>query len=329
MSLDPCSFVLTDENLFRHIIEFLPPEHAPTGVCKLWESIMYVAGMSGRAKLQRSIGSLFLPNDAYAVLYNLMNSIGSRGSLKEAISSNRKWRETIEMQIYLTGLSDSRSKEADAVRRKLSSLVLPHICVGRILRIGCMVRYRNPEWEEAVERVNDLCHGHVIVTLLEEEELKAFKRDRKVIKRWIKNEKFDGFVCSAMLIRRIVRIMGASLNKSGFFPRVITHAKDLSSLVEKFIRSPFFIGGRRLGISHDSPRKRVGTLHLPIGHVELTRVQLIHNITALLRALAASIEKSHMETSEHSPTPPNPTLRISRMVVKSSMGKPHCVIVGK
>ncbi len=59
------------------------------------------------------------------------------------------------------------------------------------------------------------------------EDMKALKKDKKKVKDLA--AKYDGFLASESVIRRIPRLLGPGLNKAGKFPTLIREGDDLAA----------------------------------------------------------------------------------------------------
>ena len=115
--------------------------------------------------------------------------------------------------------------------------------------------------------IGDLQHIEECIRLnidhISVEELQDFKRDKKLIKKFI--SKYDIFLCSESILKQIPRLLGPSLHKAGKFPVRITHNDDLLQKYNELKRSLKW-------------KFKDHYYHNPIGHESLTNDQLTENI---------------------------------------------------
>lgn len=110
------------------------------------------------------------------------------------------------------------------------------------------------------------------------EDMKALKKDKKKVKELA--GKYDAFLASESVIRRIPRLLGPGLNKAGKFPTLIREGDDLASkLAEAKCTVKFQL-------------KKVVCMSCPIGNVTQTPEQLQANINLALNFLVSMLKKN-------------------------------------
>merc|ERR1719491_2909887 len=113
----------------------------------------------------------------------------------EGRRENRKFIETIELQMGLKGFDPARDKRINA------TTVLPQ--APKTMYRFCLLG-NEAQCKEAEEM------GLPFKTV---DELKGFKRNKKLVKRMAKE--YDMFLASSTMIRQIPRLLGPTLNKVG------------------------------------------------------------------------------------------------------------------
>ena len=127
------------------------------------------------------------------------------------------------------------------------------------------------------------------------EALKKMKKNKKLVKKLAK--KYDGFVASATLIKQIPRILGPGLNKAGKFPTAVTHDESLAAKVEEIRGTIKF------------QMKKVLTLGVAVGHVNMEEEDLVKNIAQAVNFLVSMLKKNWQN--------------VRSLNIKSSMGPPQ------
>jgi len=130
---------------------------------------------------------------------------------------NRKFVETIEIQIGLKGFDPARDKRINA------TTVLP---VAPKTKYNFCLLGNDAQCEEA-----EAC-GVPFKTLAE---LKTYKRNKKIVKRLAKQ--YDMFLASSTLIKQVPRLLGPTLNKVNKFPLPVTPTEKVSNKVEELKRT--------------------------------------------------------------------------------------------
>jgi len=165
----------------------------------------------------------------------------------------RKFIETIEIQIGLKGFDPARDKRINA------TTVLPQApkTAYRFCLLG-----NEAQCKEAEEM------GLPFKTV---DELKGFKRNKKLVKRMAKE--YDMFLASSTMIRQIPRLLGPTLNKVGKFPLPITPNEKVADKVEQMKSTvkgslkfktgmPMCLSFPVANCSHDAEEVRKNMVHL-------------------------------------------------------------------
>nr|ACN33388.1 unknown [Zea mays] len=142
-------------------------------------------------------------------------------SVKDAISQivgdakekNRKFTETVELQIGLKNYDPQKDK------RFSGSVKLPHI--PRPKMKVCMLG--DAQHVEEAEKMG--------LDYMDVEALKKMNKNKKLVKRLAK--KYHAFLASEAIIKQIPRLLGPGLNKAGKFPTLVTHQESLESKVNE------------------------------------------------------------------------------------------------
>lgn len=166
---------------------------------------------------------------------------------------NRRFIETIEVQVGLKGFDPARDKRINA------STILPQ--APKTKYRFCLLG-NEAQCKEAEEL------GLPFKTV---EELKAFKRNKKLVKKLAKQ--FDMFLASSTMIRQVPRLLGPTLNKVGKFPLPITPNEKVDDKVNQMkctikgslkfkIGMPMCLSFPVANCSHDSDEIRKNMVHL-------------------------------------------------------------------
>lgn len=165
----------------------------------------------------------------------------------------RKFIETIEVQIGLKGFDPARDKRINA------TTVLPQ--PPKTKYDFCLLG-NEAQCKEAEEM------GLPFKTV---DELKGFKRNKKLVKKMAKE--FDMFLASSTMIRQIPRLLGPTLNKVGKFPLPITPNEKVSDKVQQMkctikgslkfkTGMPMCLSFPVANCSHDAEEVRKNMVHL-------------------------------------------------------------------
>jgi len=189
----------------------------------------------------------------------------------------RNFVETVELQVMLKNYDPSKDK------RFSGTVKLPHV----------------PRPRMSVCILADAKHMDVAkengVPCMDVESLKKLNKNKKLVKKLA--AQYDAFLASAALIKQIPRILGPGLNKAGKFPGLLTHDDNM---VEK-------INVLKSNIKFQM--KKVLTLGVAIGHVEMDVDQLAINCITATNFLVSLLKKNWQN--------------VKSLTVKSTMGKPQ------
>ncbi|KAG9391951.1 60S ribosomal L10a [Carpediemonas membranifera] len=173
----------------------------------------------------------------------------------------RKFTETIELQIGLKGYDPQKDK------RFSGSFVLP--TNPRPNAKICLLLNES-------QRDAALAAG-ITVDIRTEEQLKAFKKAKKVVKRFAKS--YDAFLCSDTMIKRIPRILGPTLSKAGKFPTALTDNDDVAQKIAELQSTIKF------------QLKKVLCLNTAIGHLKMTEEEIYKNLVLSINFLVSLLKK--------------------------------------
>jgi len=165
----------------------------------------------------------------------------------------RKFIETIEVQIGLKGFDPARDKRINA------TTVLPQ--APKTMYRFCLLG-NEAQCKEAEEM------GLPFKTV---DELKGFKRNKKLVKKMAKE--YDMFLASSTMIRQIPRLLGPTLNKVGKFPLPITPNEKVVDKVQQMkctikgslkfkTGMPMCLSFPVANCSHDAEEVRKNMVHL-------------------------------------------------------------------
>ena len=125
--------------------------------------------------------------------------------------------------------------------------------------------------------------------------LKKLNKNKKLIKKLAKQ--YDAFFASPTLIKQIPKIVGPGLNKAGKFPVLINHEEDLQTRIDDMRGTIKF------------QMKKVLTLGVAIGHVQMTKEQILANANQAVNFLVSLLKKNWQN--------------VRSLTLKSTMGKPQ------
>jgi len=195
--------------------------------------------------------------------------------LKFATEHKRNFIETIELQIAL--------KNYDPIKDKRFS--------GQI-RLPVVPR---PKYKVCVlgdaKHVED-CKA-VGVPVLDQDDLKKLNKGKKEVKKLA--QKYDSFLSSATLIRKIPRLIGPGLNKAGKFPSVLGNENILAKVEDQ-----------KATVKFQLKSKKTLCMGVAVGNVNLTEQEIITNITLAVNFLVSLLTKNWQQ--------------IKRLYIKSTMG---------
>jgi large subunit ribosomal protein L10Ae len=198
--------------------------------------------------------------------------------LKHALQDKkRKFRESVELQVMLKNYDPTKDKRFSGTLR-LPAIARPNL---KICVLG-----DESHCDEAKAAG---------IAAMDVEALKKLKKNKKLVKKLAK--KYDAFVASSTLIKQIPRLLGPGLNKAGKFPTAVTHDESLTDKVDEIKGTIKF------------QMKKVLTLAVAVGHVEMEPEELGKNIAQAVNFLV-SLLKKHWQN-------------VRTLHVKSTMGPPQ------
>ncbi|WVZ91684.1 hypothetical protein U9M48_037823 [Paspalum notatum var. saurae] len=216
--------------------------------------------------------------------------------LKEAIAQivadakekNRKFTETIELQIGLKNYDPQKDK------RFSGSVKLPHI--PRPKMKVCMLG--DAQHVEEAEKIG--------LDYMDVEALKKMNKNKKLVKKLAK--KYHAFLASEAIIKQIPRLLGPGLNKAGKylaywavckFPTLVTHQESLESKVNETKATVKF------------QLKKVLCMGVAVGNLSMEEKQIQQNIQMSVNFLVSLLKKNWQN--------------VRCLYIKSTMGKPSRV----
>uniref|UniRef100_I1LMS5 Ribosomal protein n=1 Tax=Glycine max TaxID=3847 RepID=I1LMS5_SOYBN len=199
-------------------------------------------------------------------------------ALREAISGimadskekNRKFVETIELQIGLKNYDPQKDK------RFSGSVKLPHIPRPK-MKI-CMLG--DAQHVEEAEKIG--------LDWMDVEALKKLNKNKKLVKKLAK--KYHAFLASEAVIKQIPRLLGPGLNKAGKFPTLVTHQETLESKVNESKAMVKF------------QLKKVLCMGVAVGNVSMEEKQIFQNVQLSVNFLVSLLKKNwqNVSSSPHS-----------------------------
>jgi len=196
--------------------------------------------------------------------------------LKHAHDNKKSWVETIELQIGLKNYDPQKDKRFSGI------IKLPFV----------------PRDKFKVCILADAKHHHdaqvAQVDALSVEDLKKFNKDKKKVKKLA--QKYNTFLASGSLIRKIPRLLGPGLNKAGKFPSVVGPSEDVKDKVETL----------KASVKFQLKSKKTTCMGVAIANVTMKPEEIILNINLAVNFLASLLPKQWQN--------------IKRLYIKSSMG---------
>eukprot|EP00232_Nephroselmis_pyriformis_P020731 CAMPEP_0182864552 /NCGR_PEP_ID=MMETSP0034_2-20130328/7217_1 /TAXON_ID=156128 /ORGANISM="Nephroselmis pyriformis, Strain CCMP717" /LENGTH=216 /DNA_ID=CAMNT_0024996811 /DNA_START=83 /DNA_END=733 /DNA_ORIENTATION=- len=192
----------------------------------------------------------------------------STDTLKEAISGllaasaekNRKFTETIELQIGLKNYDPQKDK------RFSGTVKLPYI----------------PRPKLKICILGDAVHcerGQQIgIDTMDVEALKKLNKNKKLVKKLAK--KYSAFLASDTVIKQIPRLLGPGLNKAGKFPSLVQHSESLQDKVDEVRGSIKF------------QLKKVLCLGVAVGNVAMSERDIFINVQMSVNFLVSLLKKN-------------------------------------
>merc|ERR1711908_241910 len=226
--------------------------------------------------------------DPYATAYlcpkKTMSKIPAE-ALKETIQSvldaaaakKRKFCETIELQVVLKNYDTQKDK------RFAGSIKLPNIPRPRM---SCCI-LGDAKHVEAAKAAGIPC--------MDVEALKALNKDKKKVKKLANTYNF--FLASQTIMKQIPRLLGPTMHKLGKFPTLLEHGEDITEKIDSIRGTVKF------------QLKKVLTMGVACGHVEMSQDQLFANTMITINFLVSLLKKNWQN--------------IKTLHLKSTMGPSH------
>ncbi len=126
------------------------------------------------------------------------------------------------------------------------------------------------------------------------DDLKKLNKNKKLIKKLAK--KYNAFIASNSLIKKVPRLLGPQLSKLGKFPTPVSHQEDLGQKVSD-VRSTIKF-----------QLKKVLCMNVCVGNVEMEEDILVSQILLAINFLVSLLKKKWQN--------------VGSLVIKSSMGHP-------
>jgi large subunit ribosomal protein L10Ae len=191
----------------------------------------------------------------------------------------RKFIETIELQIALKNYDPNKDK------RFTGSIRLPKV----------------PKTKFAVWVLGDAKHMEdaekAKIECMSVEDLKKMNKNKKLVKKLA--NKFDAFLASATLIRKIPRLLGPGLNKAGKFPAVLGANDDLNDKVEE----------QKASIKFQLKSKKALCMGVAVANVGMSKADIENNIALSVNFMVSLLPKGWMQ--------------VKRLYLKSTQGPSH------
>jgi large subunit ribosomal protein L10Ae len=179
---------------------------------------------------------------------------------KEVNGKKRKFLESIELQITLKNYDPQRDK------RFSGTFVLP---LAPKPKLSVCILGNQVHCEEA---------GRLGIDFKTMDDLKAFNKNKKLMKVFLKS--YDALIASDNLIAQVTRLLGRGLAKAGKVPSVLNSNDNMQDKIEQLRRTIKF------------QMKSVMCMNSAIGHVNMTKEQIILNIQLASNFLASLLKKN-------------------------------------
>uniref|UniRef100_A0A7S0H3Q8 Ribosomal protein n=1 Tax=Amorphochlora amoebiformis TaxID=1561963 RepID=A0A7S0H3Q8_9EUKA len=198
---------------------------------------------------------------------------------KHAEEKKRNFLETVELQIALKNYDPSRDK------RFSGAIALPS-CPRKTFTI-CIIGN-----EKHLGEAKELG-----VDFQSVDDVKKLKKNKKLVKKMAK--KYDAFLASSTLIKKLPRLMGPGLSKAGKFPTAITNNESMNSKIEEL----------KSTIKFALKNKKTLCMGVPVGQVNMSEEELRVNIVMAVNKLVSLLKKNWQN--------------VKRLYLKSTMGPSH------
>ncbi|VEU23077.1 DEKNAAC104096 [Brettanomyces naardenensis] len=212
-----------------------------------------------------------------------MSSKVSKQTIRESVqdllkysleTKKRNFLETVELQVGLKNYDPQRDKRFSG-SLKLPTVPRPNLTI-------CV-------FGDAFDC--DRAKG-LSVDAMSVDDLKKLNKNKKLIKKLAK--KYNSFIASESLIKKVPRLLGPQLSKLGKFPTPVSHNEDLGTKVADVKSTIKF------------QLKKVLCLNVSIGNVEMEEDALVSQILLAINFLVSLLKKKWQN--------------VGSLVIKSSMG---------
>jgi large subunit ribosomal protein L10Ae len=190
-----------------------------------------------------------------------------------------KFTETIELQIGLKNYDPQKDK------RFSGTVKLPTIPRPK-LKVCILGSAKHCEEGQSLG-----------VDTMDVEALKKLNKNKKLVKKLA--QQYDAFLASAVLIRKIPRLLGPGLNKAGKFPSSFGANEDLA---EKAL-------DLKCSIKFQLKSKKTTCMGVPVANISMAPNDVQANITLAVNFLVSLLPKQWQQ--------------VKRMYIKSTMGPSH------
>eukprot|EP01006_Ploeotia_vitrea_P033713 TRINITY_DN65622_c0_g3_i2.p1 TRINITY_DN65622_c0_g3~~TRINITY_DN65622_c0_g3_i2.p1 ORF type:complete len:230 (-),score=87.40 TRINITY_DN65622_c0_g3_i2:146-835(-) len=171
----------------------------------------------------------------------------------------RNFVETVELQVTLKQLDPAKDK------RFAGSFQLPNPTRSKIN--VCV--FVNDKHEQICKK-----EGIPYMTV---DDVTNLNRNKKLIRAMAK--KYDAFLASDTLMKKLPRLLGPGLNRAGKFPSVLNGNDDPKEKIQNILCTVKF------------QMKKVLVLNVAVGHVQLEKDQLKSNIVLSINFLISLLKK--------------------------------------
>eukprot|EP01084_Bolivina_argentea_P199577 341475_1 len=169
----------------------------------------------------------------------------------------------------------------------------------------CFQYYFSKQYEK--NKIINESLKHIGLDIKTTEELKTWKRNKKIVKKQLNKNKYTKLFASNGCIRMIPRLIGPYLARVNKFPAVIRHNAELKDILHKNERTVSVKCRWRY-------QQQVSTLSTVIGNTNMTKMQLIANILELFDGILKSIVAKGSFTKK-------PWMYIKKINIKLTHGK--------
>jgi large subunit ribosomal protein L10Ae len=196
---------------------------------------------------------------------------------EEIVGKQRKFVETVEIQIGLKNYDPAKDKRFNGTT-KLPFLPRPNLKVCVLGTESDCVKAK----AAGLEAMN-------------EDDLKKLNKNKRLVKALA--GKFDIFLASQTLVKKIPRLLGPGLSRAGKFPSLIPNGADILSIANEARGQIKF------------QMKKALSLNAAVGHVGMSSEELNTNIQTSCNFLVSLLKKNWQN--------------INVIYIKSTMGPPQ------